>query len=351
MKIGITIACTHSYLFALPEVLNRVDSALYHANQYREIEAVKIISTDANGVDKVKKICPEAIILETHLKEGGTRYKEQANLLIADLQGRGFQKCRELKVDFCWTVEADILVPHNALDIMLTMLEFDRGYYDVAFCTYPSQSGSMFLGGGGSYRSPINEDFTLEERKVPKERLEYFEKLKEDKEAKLKELEEAKEDEEKKEIVKALRNLDEELAEFNKEVKEKYAPKDNVFKLNGEKWRKRGWFDTTFPAIGKGAVLESDWTGLGCNLLTPRALALASFDGYDGKGTQDLFLNWKRWKPANLNFCVISHAVCEHVITDSEGKRQVAFAHHELEGECKGHLRIELKPFVGSDIG
>jgi len=133
------------------------------------------------------------------------------------------------------------------------------------------------------------------------------------------------------------------------EVK-KCPPKGNVFELNAKKWRRRGWFDNAHPGLGKGAVLETDWTGMGCTLMSGKALASAAFDGYDGKGTQDLFLNWRRWKPNDLRFCVIPHCVCEHVVSANDGDRKVhAFAHHEPLGECQGHLRVQHRPFYKFD--
>ena len=328
MKIGVTIAGTHSYQYALADCVKRVKKAIYHAQTRRpEIEAVFILSTDAEGVDYARQVCPEANVEVTHMEEGGVRYKDQAQLLIADLQQRGFDRAVAEDVDLCWTVESDVLVPYNALSCMLDMLQFDDGYYDVAFVTYPSQSGSAFLGGHGSPSNPISEDFLVEERDVPEELLDKYNKAKEQVEKP-----DAEEDAKKA------------WADVNEEVK-KCPPRDNVFGLNAKQWRRRGWFDNAFPGIGRGAVLETDWTGLGCNLLTRKALALASFDGYEGKGTQDLFLNWRRWKANDLRMCVISHCVCEHVITKEDGTRWVALAHHEPQGECKGHLRIQLVPY------
>lgn len=328
MKIAITIACSHSYQYALKECVSRVKKAIAHAKTRRpDLDFVWVISTDEDGVDYAKKVCPGAIIEVTDLQEGGVRYKEQAQMLIADLQQRGFDRAVAEDVDMCWTVESDILVPYNALSCMLDMLQFDDGYYDVAFVTYPSQSGSAFLGGHGSPSHPIAEDFLVEERDVPEELMSKYT--------------DAKQAIEKPDADDATKKA---WSDVNEEIK-KCSPKNNVFTLNGEKWRRRGWFDNAFPGIGKGAVLETDWTGLGCNLLSKKALHLASFDGYDGKGTQDLFLNWRRWKPNGIRMCVISHCVCEHVITKEDGSRWVALAHHEPQGECIGHLRVQLVPF------
>lgn len=319
MKIITTIACTHSYQYALEDCVRRIKAALYHAQARFDIEMEYVISTDKEGVEKAREVLPNAHILVTDHAEDEVRYKEKAQMLIADLQQMGFAKAIELGADLCWCVESDILVPYNALSCSLDMLQFDDGYYDVAFVTYPSQSGSAFLGGHGSPSHPIEEDFLPEERKLPKELKDKLKKAQKENDHKT-------------------------MPDIMEEVK-KCPPKGNVFELNAKKWRRRGWFDHAYPGIGRGAVLETEWTGLGCNLLSRRALSLASFDGYDGKGTQDLFLNWRRWKANDLHFCVISHCVCEHVITKDDGSRAVAFAHHEPQGECKGHLRVQQVPY------
>jgi len=333
MKIICTIAGTHSYQYALHDTIRRAKAAIFHAKSRREIDVEFVISTDEKGVAYAKEVCPEAHIEITKFKEGDVKYKEQSQLLIADLQQRGFRKAIELGADLCWTVESDILVPYNALSVSLDMLEFDDGYYDVTFVTYPSHSGAMFLGGNGTPNNPIAEDFLPEERQIPEELQAKFDALK-------KYLDEGK---------GTPKTIEKKTKDFHQVIEsmKNCPPKGNVFELNAKQWRRRGWFDNAHPGIGRGAVLETDWTGLGCNLLSRKALSLASFDGYDGKGTQDLFLNWRRWKANDLRFCVISHCICEHVITKEDGTHWVALAHHEPQGECKGHLRVQLVPYLG----
>jgi hypothetical protein len=213
------------------------------------------------------------------------------------------------------------------------MLDFDDGYYDVSFVTYPSQGGGSFLGGYGSYTNPIAEDFLPEERIVP---------------SKLKILLESCEE--------RLNNKDISRESFEKENKrmsrihekiKKCPPIGNVFELNAKKWRRRGWLDHSHVGTGRGAVIETDWTGLGCTLMSKKAASLAHFDGYDGGGTQDLYLNWKKWHPEGLRFCCITHTVCDHVVRDddAEGGLITLKAYHETEGETRGHLRYRRTPF------
>lgn len=341
MKIVCTVCGTTSYMDAIEPCLRRIQASVFHARAKKDFEFELVISTDKESEAYCKNIAPEAHVIALKMKEGGKAYKEESQILIANLQQVGFQKAIELGADLCWTVESDILVPYNALSCMMTMLEFDDGYYDVSFCTYPSQSGGGYLGGHGTPSKPIEDDFLPEERELPPE----LSKRIEDIEKRIKEADPND--------IALREDIAKEHAEIREKIKE-CPPKGNVFELNGKRWRKRGWLDSAYPAIGKGAVLETDWTGLGCNLLSRRALALASFDGYDGRGTQDLFLNWKRWKANGLRFCVITHAVCEHLVRSNvDGSRVNAFAHHEQQGECKGHLRVQHLPFYlfnGKDI-
>lgn len=328
MKITTFITATHSYLYAIEPCVRRINAAVFHARKRRDIEAEIVILTDAEGAAQLEGR-PETVI-SMPVEEGGENYKEQSQILIAALQQKGIEHAVASNSDLAWSVEADILVPFNALSCSLDMLEFDDGWYDVAFVTYPSQSGSAFLGGNGTPTNPICEDYLIEERDVPDE-------LKAKMEDCEKRAKENKDEEKAKELAKEFHDLREEI--------KKCPPKGNVFELNAKQWRRRGWLDNAYPGIGKGAVLPTDWTGMGCTLMSRKALAAAAFDGYEGKGTQDLFLNWRRWHPENIRMCVITHCVCEHVIR-KDGAYTHVFAHHEPQGECRGHLRLQHAPWT-----
>jgi len=80
------------------------------------------------------------------------------------------------------------------------------------------------------------------------------------------------------------------------------------------------------------------------------ALSLAYFEGYDGQGTEDLFICWNRWHPAGLRLNVIPHCPCDHVLWDKKkgGDASVythLVAYHEHEGEFRGHLRTRSMPW------
>jgi hypothetical protein len=263
-------------------------------------------------------------------------YKDDAQLIIARIQQKAFSLARDLDSDIFWSIESDVLVPPNALKVLLQTLEFDEGYYGIAMVTYPN---GQFLGGRGSPTHPIAEDFKQDERDIPSDLKKQIKK----KDERLKELFEKKQmhsPEEQKE-----------WEELDKKIKS-CPPKGNIFELQSKGWRQRGWMDSAYPAIGRGAILPTDWVGLGCTIMNKKALSLATFEGYELKGTQDLFLCWNRWHPADIKMCVIPHILCSHVKrkVGEDGKRtdeiEIHEAYHELTGEFVGHIRWRPRKYI-----
>jgi len=263
-------------------------------------------------------------------------YKDDAQLIIARLQQKAFSVSREIGADFFWSVESDVLVPPSSLKVLKQSLEFDDGYYGIAMVTYPN---GQFLGGRGTPRNQICEDATEDEREITAELKKSIEKRKKE----MLELEKQKKNPSEEQL-KEWQNLSDEL--------KKCPPKGNIFELQSKGWKKRGWMDSAYPAIGRGAILPTDWVGLGCTLLNKKALSLATFEGYELKGTQDLFLCWSKWHPAGIKMCVIPHIVCHHVKrkVGKDGIRtdeiEIHEAYHELDGECEGHLRWRPRKYI-----
>jgi hypothetical protein len=245
-------------------------------------------------------------------------YKEEAQKIIATIQGAAFEKARNWGAEQFWSVESDILVPPNALKVLRQAIEFDEGYYGVAMITYPN---GQFLGGRGTPRNHILEDVYDDERVIP---LALANKIK--KAAKEKE--------------KTLKPSEVQIAEWSKieEEKKSQPPRGNIFYLQSKKYRRRGWMEAAYPGIGRGAILPTDWVGLGCTLLGKKALSLANFYGYEMQGTQDLFLCWNKWFSNEIKMCVVPHLVCSHVKKTDKGI-VMYLAYHESEGEFVGHLR------------
>ncbi|MEZ5939770.1 MAG: hypothetical protein R3C18_00150 [Planctomycetaceae bacterium] len=335
MTLGITICATKNYTYAMGDQARRVIANLRGVAPGHIILSGDDSPELARIVDLYKRIVPEGWGIHLIKNQGlnddhGQHYKRSAQLLIAALRSEAFSCARKLNCDMCWSLDSDVLPPANALRCMRTMLDFDDGYYSISTCPYPNQ---LFLGGRGTPQNPICEDFLPSERKLPDELKERWEKHE-------KEFAEAKGE--------AQAALMEERKKLQEEIR-KHPPDGTIWQVIAKHgWRRRGWLDHAYPAIGKGAVLPSDWCGFGCTLLNRQALDLAYFDGYDGKGTEDMFIVWKRWHPAGLRLNVITHCPCDHVIWEKkkggeEGKYTLLETYHEGDGEYAGHLRIRPK--------
>jgi hypothetical protein len=327
MTLAVTICATKSYCYALAAQARRV------APQLPANATVILVGDDSEefgeAVRDWKQLHPNVIVCEVPAAQETENYKEPAQLLIARMRTIAFTNARHLGVDRCWSLDSDVLPPPNALRCMEDMLRFDSSYYGVAACPYPSQGGGAFLGGRGSPFHHIHEDVYEDEREIPDELRQRMEAHRE--------------------AIKAATAPSQELSDEGNAIREAIKacpPKGNVFALNAVKWRQRGWFDHAYPGIGLGAVVPSDWCGFGCTLLNRRALELAHFEGYEGKGTEDLYIVWRRWYPAGIKIAAIPHCPCDHVVRrrDESGKQQhdsyeLCMAFHETEGECVGHLR------------
>ena len=371
--LAIATYATKSYLFAWRQFLTRIATAAAHKKNVYFIFATDTSDEAKEAHELAKILLPEgwnivliSLDVEDELKE---KYKEDSQFLIASLQAAAFNFAKKIKAKMLWSVEADTLVPPDALKISEWTLNMPQAdgtpYYDVAACTY---FNGLFLGGFGTPNTQINEDFLPEERDLPKKFSNLYKKCEE----KIKNLE----DQIKEKVTnKNNENVekDEELLNINnlleKEVKrfhrlrtkiKKYPPNGNIWQVTANNgWRRRGWLDFAYPGIGRGSIVPSDWCGFGCTLMSEKALLLANFDGYEGKGTQDLFVCWNKWYPANIKIACIPHIVCDHVKhkekekenKDTEEKNiENKYVHyigyHETEGEFKNHLRVKHQPWI-----
>lgn len=343
MKLAICTAGSKNYLYAIKPAAR----AIFVAASYHD-DVHFIFSTDFSKESEIaetfiKNEIPKhwkLHILRQDITDNPVKlYDEAAQLIIAKLQNAAFCfASTQLNADLCWSVESDIISPANSLRVLEWALKMPKTdgspYYHIAAATYPND---LFLCGFGTQKTPINEDFTEEERIIPKR----FKILLTECKARIKNCEKNHTPPPEKEIKR--------LARLNKKIK-KYPPDGkNVWEVTAKYgWRRRGWFDFAYPGIGKGAVVPVDWCGLGCTLLNKEALLLADFNGYDGKGTQDLFLCWNRWHTAGLNIACVPHVVCDHIKRDRNDPNKYVhlIATHELEGEYRGHLRATAKPWI-----
>lgn len=340
MKLSICLAGTANYLHAFKSCVRRVVTAARHRS---DVHIVFVSDTTQQAVDAQKFIEQEipkhwdAEHIQLNLTPS-TAYKKQSNLLIAKLHSEMFSAARRAHAEQCWTVEPDILVRPDSLRMMewaLAMPREDGGpYYELAICTYPN---GLFIGGHGSPAHHIAEDFTAEERTLTPEIKERWEMHK-------------KEAEEFKSSRKA---PDEEWHKKGNEIREeikKCPPCGNIFEVIAKHgYRRRGWIDYAYPGIGEGCIVPTDWVGQGCNLLSKRALALSTLDGYEGFGTPDLFLTWHRYNPAGIRMACITHSPCDHVKLRSIAGAMTPIhlqAMHEQMGDCRGHLRVIERPWI-----
>jgi hypothetical protein len=194
-------------------------------------------------------------------------------------------------------------------------------------CPYPN---TAFLGGRGTRQNPIAEDFLPEERDLPAWLRAVWERSKT--------------------WTTHTKAVEARARRLRERIK-KCPPSGNVFAVNAKNWRRRGWLESAYPGIGLGSVVPTDWVGFGCTLMSARALALAHFEGYDGGGTEDLFIGWHRWEPAGIRMAVLPHCPADHVIWSKKkggdaGEYTLWHVYHERDGECVGHLRTRQSRWV-----
>lgn len=341
MKLVITVCATASYCYAMRTLAGRVTANL-SAAKWTEPGVAIIAGDSSKEVREAVKVWKESLPVNwevIHLpcaveKASEPNYKMAAQLVIARLRQSAFMEARRHQPDYCWSLDSDTLPPANALRCMIDMLRFDDGYYSISTCPYPNEA---FLGGRGTPQHPIAEDFLDTERVLPDD-------LKAEIAALKKEAAESKETQPSPEWIERRKKVDEEV--------KKCPPDGNIWQvIHKHGWRQRGWLDNAYPAIGKGAVVPSDWCGFGCTLMNRDALALANFDGYDGKGTEDLFVVWHRWWPAGLKINAITHCLCDHAIWakkkgGSTEEYYLILSYHETQGEAVGHLRTRKVPWI-----
>lgn len=355
--LAISTYATKSYFYIWPQFLRRVTAAASHHKDVYFILATDKSEKASQAIEIAKEELPEGwhlVCLNLDVEEEEeAKYKEKSQILIAKLQNAAFSFARKIRADFLWSVESDVLVSEESLKISEWVLQMPDlngvNFYDVAACTYPN---SLFLGGFGSPRRQIEEDFSYEERIIPKRFKLVFEKRQENfnklKEKELKILKSKKVNT--LELKKVKEKLDKEIIKLEKlssKIKN-FPPDGNIWEVIAKHgWRQRGWFDFAYPGIGRGSIVPSDWCGLGCTLLNKKALSLSEFSGYKGKGTQDLFLCWDKWYPKNVRIACIPHCPCDHVKIDKEEHKILHYkSYYETEGEFKNHLRTSVEEWI-----
>lgn len=398
MKLAITICATKSYTYAMVAQARRVQGMLLQCERLRGTSGVVILVGDScPDMEATERLYREELLpanwevkyIKGDFHDGYKNYQHSAQLVIARMRSVAFAEARRRDVDACLSLDSDVLPQAHSLDVMLHSLEFDRGYYSVATCPYPSQGGGDFLGGRGIPENPILPDVYPDERLIPaplRARLDAHD-------IRLKELggkpdpDWLKQHDKLREAIERcplkgdvfFRNSSTGVTPFVEVLKERVRA--HYGKQGGLGWsksedphvaaflaevetlakewkptgfRRRGWCSSAYPAIGLGAMLPTDWCGFGCTTMNREALALAQFDGYDGSGTEDLYIVFKRWHRAGLRISLLTHCPVDHVIRNGKkkGRYTLLQAHHEdRNAECVGHLRLEHRPWFQQTEG
>lgn len=339
-RLAVCISATKSYLYAWEACIRGITSAVSHYNSGHFIYAGDKSKECKAAAEFLKFNLPEnwsITFIDHDIPDDVKSYDKDAQLTIAKLQGSTFHKARQLKCDLCLSVESDVLLKADSLKILEWALELPRDgvHYDVAAGTYPN-SGPLL--GFGTPQNPIAEDFLPYERVLPPRLKLVYE-------------------ENEKRIASFNGKTDSKFVEKEYKRKsrihaksKKYPQDGNIFNVMAKyPYRRRGWLENAMPGCVAHSF-ECDWCGLGVTLLSKRALALAEFNGYDGAGTQDLFLCWRKWYPRGIKIIGVPEVWCDHIKKRSEGifadKFEHMIAYRETEGEMKGHMRIRAQEWI-----
>lgn len=353
-QLVITVCATQSFCYA-GKTLGRRLAANLLAAKWTDPGTAIIAGDDSEEVKDMAKHWRSALPKDWEVKilnvgredKGVVLYKNASQIFLAKLRTAAFTEARKLNPRYTWSLDSDTLPHDNALRCMITMLEFDNGYYSISTCPYPND---LFLGGRGTRYNQIANDFTDEERVIPPELAKLRDDLFAEEKAHEAAVKTAALPEPKPEWIKLQEDFAKRREEIGKKLRE-CPPDGHIWQVIGKHgWRQRGWMDNAYPAIGVGAVVPSDWCGFGCTLLSARALSLSDWEGYDGGGTEDLWVIWNKWQPSGLRINVITHCPCDHVLAakkrDPKGTvPTLVRSYHQPDGEDIGHLRTVKMPW------
>lgn len=340
MKLAITIVATTNYMYAMRDQAHRVQACCQYANIVDP--KIIIVSNDEVATHLIGELYRELLPACEFFPVIGTykesqNYKEDCQIVIGRMRTQAFAKARSLDVDFCLSLDSDVLPAVNGIKTCLQTLEFDNGYYSIASMLYTSQGGGAWLCGRGNPQRPIFPNFYQDELNIPS----HYAKLWKQYEKMIKACKDQK----------TWETVNKKLNWLAKRIEKQFPPKGNVHTMNGIKWRRRGWFDFAYPGIGKGAIVPSDWCGFGATMLTRKALALTDFQGYDGRGTEDLYVIFYKWYQSHLRIAAISHSICDHICRkkDGSGGYFMVQGFFDISEDFEGHLRqkhIDYKPMA-----
>jgi hypothetical protein len=348
-RLAVTVCATEEYQYAMT-----AQARTLHAN-LRHLEIpISIILAGDEGLKKIEDLysqlfkgAGDRVTIERIAGFKGTdgkNYKHAAQLLIAQMRTAAFTRARELGATLCWSLDSDVIPKTaNCFRMLNWILEMPDRYYEVAISPYPSQGGGDMLTGRGTPETPIAQDFKIEERKIPAELQARIDAQKKNMEAI-------------KPPAEPPQKLIDEANAINQAISE-CPPAGNVFEMNAKfGWRRRGWLSAAYPGMGRGCIVPSDWCGFGSTLMNRRALDESDFCGYEGGGTEDLYVIWNHWHQVGIRIGSALHEPSSHVSRRADGKYFMSWPRFvtdgdEGKGECVGHLRVTHRPFYAQDRG
>lgn len=346
-RLAVTVCATGKHQYAM-----RAQARAVHANLRGLGHPLAVILVGDDGLEAIGKyyrlLFGENLTLEVirshKAAAAAAPYKNAAQLLIAQMRTEAFTRARAFGATHCLSLDSDV-IPKSSFcyRTLRWILDIPGHFYEVAVAPYPSQGGGDFLSGRGSPESPIFQDYGPGERKIGEE-------LKKRMDANREALQKTPPG------FPPAEEVQKEAQAIREEV-EKSPPLGNVFEMNARfGWRRRGWLSAAYPAIGRGSIIPTDWCGFGCTLMSARALDECDFTGYEGAGTEDLFVCWHRWHQNGIRIAAAPHEPAFHISRRKDGKHFAAFVRFvtdgdDSKGECSGHLRILHKPWYSHDPG
>lgn len=345
IKLAVTICATANYQYAMRGQARLVQANLRHWPGKLVVILVGDLSIAALGTfyktlfedfgDRFKVVVDNVF---TPPKETAN-YKPPAQLLIAKMRTAAFTRARSAGADLCWSLDSDVIPKTgNCFRVLRWILDIPGAYYEVAISPYPSQGGGHdLLCGRGTPENTIAQDYRKEERKLPDELAARIEAL----DLALKALTPGQQPPQ--EVQKEAQSINEAI--------QACPPLGNVFEMSGKfGWRRRGWSNAAYPGIGRGAIVPSDWCGMGSTLMSRRALDECDLLSYEGQGTEDLYIVWRKWAQVGIRIGAAMHEPSHHVSRRKDGKYFASMVRFvtdldESKGECTGHIRVDLRPF------
>lgn len=374
-RITIMVCATESYCYAIN---SQADSILM-ALDYAKIKAdIIFVGDKSQGFLKAQEKFISSghkvhLVIDKNFTNNEKNYDTHQQLTIAQMRQTAVVEALSFENKYALFFDSDVLPSHNSIKSMIDTLKFDSGYYSISFCPYLSQGGGDILGGFGDHKEAIYKNIHDNEKKFN---------------PKIKRIE-------KKFNARAKKGkiINENWIKALNKAKEETQANGNVFDLNAKGYRKRGWFNWAYAGIGKGSIVPTDWSGMGCTMMNRKALTLCNWIGYEGKGTEDLYINHERWGLHGLKIGLVAHSPADHIlrsvfvsgkmrkvlekiyrlarakkkikkwwidVLNNEAEKlekagKLKFVHaqifHERDGEFKDHIRTKNKPFLTHEAG